>query len=70
MNIDEQSYNRILEIIQSDDSPVGIDAKKTHVIIIHMLNRIEQRLEALEKQRQQEDWLHWPAPLKSIQKLC
>ena len=55
MDIDEQSYNRILEIIQSDDSPVGIDAKKTHVIIIHLLNRIEQRLEALEKQRQQED---------------
>jgi hypothetical protein len=54
MDVDEKSYNRILEIIQSEDSPVGIDAKKTHVIIIHMLNRIELRLEALEK-RQQRD---------------
>jgi len=28
---------------------VGIDAKKTHIIIIHKLMEIEKRLKALEK---------------------
>jgi hypothetical protein len=31
---------------------VGIDAKKTHVIIIHMLRRIEERLATLERGRE------------------
>ena len=35
-------------LIASDDSPVGIDAKKTHVIIIHKLVQIEARLKKLE----------------------
>jgi len=43
MDIDEKTYARIAEMIYSDDSPVGIDAKKTHII--------EKRLEALEKQQ-------------------
>jgi len=30
-------------------SPVGIDAKKTHIIIINKLIEIEKRLEKLEK---------------------
>ena len=37
------------ELIASDASPVGIDAKKTHVIIIHKLVQIEERLERLER---------------------
>jgi hypothetical protein len=41
--------NQIAEIIASSDSPVGIDAKKTHVIIIQKLLEIEQRLSRLEK---------------------
>ena len=49
MDIDKQTYDEIAELIASDESPVGIDAKKTHVIIIHMLRRIEQRLKALER---------------------
>ncbi len=36
-------------LIASDASPVGIDAKKTHIIIISKLVRIEQRLEKLEQ---------------------
>ena len=48
MDIDEETYARIAEMISSDDSPVGIDAKKTHVYIIHKLNQIEKRLDALE----------------------
>jgi hypothetical protein len=35
-------------MIHSDNSPVGIDAKKTHVIIIQKLMEIEARLAALE----------------------
>lgn len=48
MNIDKESYEKISEMITSDASPVGIDAKKTHIYIIHKLHQIEKRLEALE----------------------
>ena len=41
-------YGKIEELIASEDSPVGIDAKKTHVIIIQKLLRIEERLVRLE----------------------
>ena len=34
--------------IHSEDSPVGIDAKKTHVVIIRKLEEIERRLERIE----------------------
>ena len=51
MKIDERTYKEISEFIHSDKSPVGIDAKKTHIYIIHMLNQIEERLEALEKKQ-------------------
>ena len=43
-------YHEIEELITSANSPVGIDAKKTHVIIIHKLLQIEQRLEKIERQ--------------------
>ena len=36
-------------VISSDASPVGIDAKKTHIIILHKLMEIEKRLAALEE---------------------
>ena len=51
MNIDieKEEYDKIAEMIHSDDSPVGIDAKKTHILILHKLMEIEKRLEALEK---------------------
>ncbi len=42
-------YGEIEELIASDDSPVGIDAKKTHEIIIHKLLQIEERLKRLER---------------------
>lgn len=35
-------------LIASDESPVGIDAKKTHVLIIQKLLEIERRLERIE----------------------
>lgn len=50
MNFDipEDDYRQILEQIKSDDSPVGIDAGKTHVLILQKLLKIEERLKDLE----------------------
>jgi hypothetical protein len=46
--IPESDYRAIEQAIASDDSPVGIDAKKTHVMILHKLIGIEERLARLE----------------------
>lgn len=48
IEISENRYREIESMIASDDSPVGIDAKKTHVLILHMLQELERRLAALE----------------------
>ena len=49
MNIDPAKYDEIARLIHSDSSPVGIDAKKTHILIIHMLQEMNDRLERLEQ---------------------
>ena len=49
MDISDEEYERIGKIIESDSSPVGIDAKKTHILILNKLNEIEKRLEKLEE---------------------
>ncbi len=49
LEVPESDAERIEEVIASADSPVGIDAKKTHVIIIQKLLEIERRLESLER---------------------
>ena len=46
--IPQELYETIEAEIASDESPVGIDAKKTHVIILAQLQRIEDRLERIE----------------------
>ena len=46
--IPTSEYRDIEALIASDESPVGIDAKKTHIIILHKLVQIEARLERLE----------------------
>ncbi len=48
MNISENDYKKIEELISSDESVVGIDAKKTHILILHMLQNIQDRLGNLE----------------------
>lgn len=48
-NITTTDPAAIEALIASDSSPVGIDAKKTHIIIISKLITIEQRLERLEQ---------------------
>ena len=47
--VSASDYAEIEALIASDASPVGIDAKKTHVIIINKLLQIEQRLDRLER---------------------
>jgi len=51
MELSQADYDRIAQLIHSDNSPVGIDAKKTHVLILHKLELIEARLAALEAAR-------------------
>jgi hypothetical protein len=47
--VEESEYLKIASIITSADSPVGIDAKKTHIIILHKLDEINQRMIRIEK---------------------
>lgn len=48
MDVPNSDLERISKQISSDTSPVGIDARKTHIVIIHMLEQIDRRLSALE----------------------
>ncbi len=48
LDVSPDDYNRIRSLITSPDSPVGIDAERTHVIIINLLEEIRGRLDALE----------------------
>jgi len=47
--IPQQAFEAIENRISSDQSVVGIDAKKTHIIIIHMLGEIQEKLDTLDK---------------------
>jgi hypothetical protein len=42
--VPETTYAAVARALASDESPVGIDAKHTHVLILHALERIESRL--------------------------
>ena len=48
-DIPKNEYDEIEKTIGDDTSPVGINAKKTHILILHKLISIEKRLERLEK---------------------
>ncbi len=48
LDVDDDKKAEIEKVITSKDSPVGIDAKKTHIIIINKLVEIEKRLDKLE----------------------
>ncbi len=48
MNIPQEDFERIASEISSADSVVGIDARKTHIMILHLLEDIQQRLQRLE----------------------
>jgi len=42
-------YDVIGNYISSEDSVVGIDARRTHIIIINKLIQLEQKLDKLNK---------------------
>lgn len=48
-SVEAGAYAEIAAALTSADSPVGIDARHTHVLILHALERIEQRLDRLER---------------------
>ncbi len=47
MEIEKSEYDQIAELIHSDSSPVGIDAKKTHILILQLLHKINGKIDAL-----------------------
>lgn len=49
MEIPRDAYEALEREIASEESPVGIDARKTHILILHRLERLEARLERLEE---------------------
>ena len=49
LEVENEKKAEIEKVITSEDSPVGIYAKKTHIIIINKLVEIEKRLDNLEK---------------------
>lgn len=53
--INDSDYKEIEKLISSADSPVGIDAKKTHIIILQKLYEIEKRLDKIEERQKEHD---------------
>lgn len=47
--IEKQAYEEIAKLIHSESSPVGIDAKKTHILILKMLSDLNQRMDNIEE---------------------
>lgn len=46
-DIPQETYQALEKLISSDDSPVGIDVKNTHILIIHKLIELERKLDKL-----------------------
>ncbi len=55
LNKSLEDLQDIVDRIGSTESPVGIDAKLTHAIIIDYLRAIVSRIEAIEQRFDQED---------------
>lgn len=49
LDVPVEAYDKIRQAIESDESPVGIDAQKAHVIILYKLIELEERLDRLEE---------------------
>ncbi|RMG18588.1 MAG: hypothetical protein D6730_22625 [Bacteroidetes bacterium] len=50
----KEVYEAIAREIHSDTSPVGIDAKKTHILILYKLEALEKRLQRIEAALEQK----------------
>ena len=48
MDVPHDIFASIERDISSEVSPVGIDEKKTHIIILHKLQEIDERLRRIE----------------------
>lgn len=49
MKITPEHFAEIAKTIHSDSSPVGIDAKKTHVLILAQLKSIQKDLRVIKE---------------------
>jgi len=49
IDIPREEYEALAALIESSTSPVGFDAKTTHIMILHLLQRLDARLERLER---------------------
>ena len=47
--IEKETFDKIAAVIHSDTSPVGIDAKKTHILILKLLGDMDKRLAKIEE---------------------
>lgn len=54
-DIDPETYEEIAKVIHSNESPVGIDAKKTHILILNKLQELTERMERLEQLMKKEN---------------
>lgn len=48
LKISSDTFEAIAKEIASEQSVVGIDAKKTHILILHMLMEMSERLDRIE----------------------
>ena len=48
LNVPPDIFTSIESEISSETSPVGIDAKKTHIITMHKLHEMEERWRRIE----------------------
>lgn len=48
LDVPPDDYAALADALTSEQSPVGIDAKKTHVVILHLLLDLQDRLARLE----------------------
>ena len=52
----KDSFESLIAQLSSPDSPVGIDAKYTHAVIIDYLRQIATRIDSIERRlNQQQD---------------
>ena len=51
MDVPQDIYEKPKKHITRDESPVGIDAKKTHIMILYKLMEIEKKLDNLSLAR-------------------
>lgn len=51
-DVPRDEYDAIARMIADESSPVGIDAKKTHILILHKLMELDRRLARLEEGRE------------------